>query len=228
MENISHKHAAFVRWTHWLNVPLLFLMIWSGILIYWANDVYRIGYGDFTLFKFFPKRFYDAFSIGGRLAEGMALHFACMWALFINGTVYVIYTFVSGDWRDLLPNRSSFKEAYAVVLHDLRLSKKPLPVQKFNGAQRIAYTSVVAMGILSVLSGIALYKPIQVSWLVAVFGGYETTRLVHFYLTIGYLLFFIIHIAQVVKAGWNNARAMITGYELTPAQNTHSESSDEH
>jgi len=69
-----------------------------------------------------------------------------------------------------------------------------------------------------VLTGLAIYKPIQVSWLTALFGTYELARLLHFVLTMGYLAFFVVHIAQVARAGWNNFRSMVMGYELVPAK----------
>ena len=137
-----------------------------------------------------------------------------MWVFFLNGLLYVLYTIFSGEWRYLLPNRHSFREAVQVTLHDLGLRKGALPVRKFNGAQQIAYTSVVVMGVGSVLSGLAIYKPTQFSWLTGLLGGYEFARIIHFALTIGYVLFFIVHIAQVVRAGWNNFRAMVAGFEI--------------
>ena len=96
----------------------------------------------------------------------------------------------------------------------MNISKKPLPKQKFNGAQKIAYTSVVLMGLGSLLTGLAILRPVQIPWLTALFGGYEFARILHFVLMIGFLGFFLIHIIQVAKAGWNNFRAMVTGYEL--------------
>ena len=144
----------------------------------------------------------------------MAWHFVLMWVFFLNGLLYVLYTIYSGEWRYLLPTRHSFREAVLVTLHDLGLYKKPLPVRKFNGAQQIAYTSVVLMGLGSVLTGLAIYKPTQFGWLTALLGGYEFARILHFALTIGYVLFFIVHIAQVVRAGWNNFRAMVAGFEI--------------
>jgi len=104
-----------------------------------------------------------------------------------------------------------------VLLHDLHLSKKEPPPRKFNGAQQIAYTAVIIMGIGSLISGLAIYKPVQFEWLTVVLGGYQGARFVHFWLTVGYVFFFLIHIAQVIRAGWNNFRAMLTGYELVGA-----------
>jgi thiosulfate reductase cytochrome b subunit len=214
MQRLEHKHPRVIRWLHWFNVPLLFGMIWSGMLIYWANDVYRIGFGDVTIVHFFPDWLYRLTGIGHRLAEGMAWHFTLMWLFLINGLCYVIYTFVSGEWRHLIPNRQSFREAWLVVLHDLRLSNVEPPRRKFNGAQQFAYTGVILMGAGSVLTGLAIYKPTQIAWLTTFLGGYEWARWEHFWLTIGYLAFLVVHISQVVRAGWNNFRAMITGFEV--------------
>jgi thiosulfate reductase cytochrome b subunit len=199
------KHPLAIRWFHWINFPLLAVMIWSGILIYWAYPAYV------TL----DQTTWRALKVNNRLAEGMALHFFFMWLFGVNGVLYVLYTLVTGEWRELVPRRDSLREAWQVLLHDLRIRKEPLPPRKFNGAQRIAYTTVVFMGLGSLLSGLAIYKPVQFAWLTALFGGYQTARLVHFWLTAGYCAFFLVHVAQVVRAGWNNFRAMVIGYEVT-------------
>jgi thiosulfate reductase cytochrome b subunit len=199
---------------HWINVPVLAVMIWSGLLIYWANDVYSVSLGGITLFHFFPDWFYRALDLKQSLAVGMAYHFTFAWFFAINGFLYVLYTFITGEWRHLLPNRHTPREAWHVVLHDLKLRKAPLPRAKFNGAQRIAYTGIILMGAGSLVTGLAIYKPTQLAWLTNLLGGYAWARGEHFVLTVGYVLFFVIHIAQVIRAGWNNFQAMVTGYEL--------------
>ncbi|MEP6756982.1 MAG: cytochrome b/b6 domain-containing protein [Chthonomonadales bacterium] len=214
MRRIEKKHPLAIRWFHWINFPVLMVMIWSGLLIYWANDVYRLGFGDRTLIKFFKPGFYDLFHADHRLAEGMAWHFLFMWFFILNGFCYVLYTAFSGEWRHLLPNKKSFREAFDVVLHDLHLSKKPLPRKKFNGAQQFAYTSIILMGAGSTLTGLAIYRPVQFGIITTLLGGYGMARFIHFWLTIGYCLFFFVHVGQVIRAGWNNFRAMITGYEI--------------
>ena len=93
---LEHKHPRAIRWFHWINFPVLTLMIWSGLLIYWAHDVYRVGIGSWTVFHFFPNWFYDTLTVSGRLAEGMAWHFLLMWLFLINGLLYVAYTAISG------------------------------------------------------------------------------------------------------------------------------------
>jgi thiosulfate reductase cytochrome b subunit len=208
------KHPLAIRWFHWVNFPLLAVMIWSGLLIYWANDVYRIGLGSFTVFRFFPERFFSTLGMDHRLAEGMAWHFFFMWLFVLNGILYVAYTLFSGEWQYLVPGRQSFREAVLVTLHDLHLWKGKLPQRKYNGAQQIAYTCIIVMGFGSLVTGLAIYKPIQVAWLTGLLGGYPAARFEHFLLTLGYVLFFVIHIAQVIRAGWNNFRSMVSGYEL--------------
>lgn len=214
MRTWEKKHPLAIRWFHWINFPILVLMIWSGLLIYWANAVYRIGVGSYTLFKFFPDRFFEALAIPYRLAEGMSLHFFFMWFFVINGLLYVVSMLLSGEWRYLVPDRHSFNEAIRVVLHDLRLSKFEPSPRKFNGAQQIAYTTVILMGAGSLATGVAIYKPVQFAWLTALLGGYEWARWEHFWLAVGYVLFFVIHVVKVAEAGWNNFRAMVTGYEV--------------
>jgi hypothetical protein len=108
----------------------------------------------------------------------------------LNGLLYVAYTLLSGQWRYLVPNRHSFREAIQVALHDLHLSKIVPPPRKFNGAQQIAYTAIVLMGAGSLVTGVAIYKPVQFAWLTAFVGGYEWARWEHFWLAVGYVLFF--------------------------------------
>jgi thiosulfate reductase cytochrome b subunit len=213
MKKIVKKHPLAIRWFHWVNFPAIAIMIWSGLLIYWANDVYGVKIGGKELIKFFPDSFYKALHIPFHLAQGMAYHFVFMWLFLINGVAYVLYTFISGEWKYLLPNKNSFKQAWLVLLHDLRIRKQAPPFTKYNSAQQIAYTAIIVMGFGSILTGLAIYKPIQFGWLVWLLGGYEAARLEHFILTIGYCLFFAIHILQVIRAGWKNFQSMVTGFE---------------
>jgi len=217
MKKIVNKHPLAIRWFHWINFPVLGVMIWSGLLIYWANDVYAVKIGGQQLIKFFPDSWYKALHVPFHLAEGMAYHFVFMWLFFINGLLYVAYTAVSGEWRYLLPDRRSWREAGLVVLHDLRIRKTAPPQKKYNAAQRIAYSAIILMGIGSLITGLAIYKPIQFKWLAWLCGGYEAARLEHFILTIGYCLFFVVHIVQVILAGWRNFQSMITGFEVLKA-----------
>ena len=214
MKKIRKKHPLAIRWFHWINFPLLMIMIWSGLLIYWANDVYRLGWGNTTLLKFFPDSFNTELNIPFRLAEGMNYHFVFMWLFAFNGLFYVIYLLYSGQWRLMFPNKNSLKESWQVILHDLHIKKGLPPQKKYNAAQRIAYTVVLLMGFLSLVTGIAVYKPVQFGVICNMLGGYEWARIQHFTITILFTLFFLIHIIQVCIAGWNNFRSMVTGFEV--------------
>jgi thiosulfate reductase cytochrome b subunit len=224
------KHPRAIRWMHWINFPVLSVMIWSGLLIYWGDSippyvhphqVYRIGIGSFTLLRLFPDWFWRLLNAPYRLTTGLGWHFLFMWLFAINGIAYAIYLWLSGEWRVLWPQRRSFADALQVTLYDLHLPfarRKGMPPQgKYNGAQRIAYTAIVLMGASSLLTGLAIYKPTSAHWLTAVLGGYEMARWLHFWLTMGFCAFFLVHVGQVILAGWNNFRSMVSGYEIQPA-----------
>jgi thiosulfate reductase cytochrome b subunit len=199
------KHSALRRWLHWLNFPILSLMIWSGILIYWANRVY---------FPHLPDEFFQRLGLDHRLAFGLAVHFSLMWLFILNGMSFCIHLMFSGQWRELVPRARDFPDSISVILHELGIGKGIPPFGKYNAAQRIAYTGIVLAGIGSILTGLVMYKPIQFEDLTTLLGGYETCRLLHYVLMVIYLLFFIVHITQVTRSGWNNFRSMIAGFEI--------------
>jgi thiosulfate reductase cytochrome b subunit len=203
---------------HWVNVPLLTVMTWSGLLIYWAYDPYRIGWGETTLLALFPDGFYEALGVPRQLAKGMAYHFFFGWLFAINGVLYVLYTAFSGEWRHLVPDRHALRESVHVALHDVGLRKTLPPQGRYNAAQRLTYSAVIGMGAVMVLTGFAIWKPTQLAWLTGLFGGYQAARTVHFVVTVLFALFAVVHVAQVVRAGAANFWSMVVGYERTRAE----------
>ena len=220
---LEKKHPLAIRWMHWINFPVLTTMIVSGLWIYWndsdnaylhAHKVYRIGLGRFTLFRFFPDWFYSLFHIPYHVTQGLGYHMFFMWIFGLNGLLYVGYLMISGEWRLMIPQKRSLRDAIQVTLVDLHV-RKGLPKQtKYNGAQRIAYSSVVLMGAGMLVTGIAISKPTSAHWLTSMLGGYEMARWLHFWLTMSFIGFFFIHVFQVVMAGWNNFRSMVSGREV--------------
>ena len=220
---LERKHPLAIRWMHWVNFPVLFTMIWSGILIYWNDSdnayrhphaIYRVGIGKLTLLRLFPEWVYRQMNVPYHVTEGLGYHFFFMWIFALNGIAYVIFLVLSGEWRFLVPERRSLRDAIQVTLVDLHL-RKGLPEQiKYNGAQRIAYSSVILMGVGILVTGLAIYKPTQLHWLTSLLGGYEMARWLHFWITMSFLAFFMVHVGQVVLAGWNNFRAMVSGREI--------------
>jgi thiosulfate reductase cytochrome b subunit len=220
---LERKHPLAIRWMHWINFPVLLIMILSGIRIYWnttdnahlhPHAVYRIGFGSHTLLRIFPEPVWKALHVPWHVTQGLGDHFFFMWIFAINGVAYVAYTVLSGEWRLLVPARESFREALEVISAAARLRRGPGPRKKYNGAQRIAYTVVIAMGAASLVTGLAIYKPTQLHLLTALLGGYEAARWEHFWLTIAFCIFFVVHIVQVAFAGWNNFRSMVSGFEI--------------
>src|SRR5271166_2271026 len=152
---LERKHPLAIRWMHWINFPVLFIMILSGIRTYWnttdnahlyPHAVYRIGIGSFPLMRLFPASVWKALDIPWHVTQGLGDHFFFMWIFAINGIAYVLYLAISGEWHFLVPRRESLGEALQVLLVSLRLRKQLPSQRKYNGAQRIAYSVVVAMG----------------------------------------------------------------------------------
>jgi thiosulfate reductase cytochrome b subunit len=141
------------------------------------------------LFHFFPAWFYEFLGVPFRLAEGLQLHFFFMWFFLINGIIYVTYLVFRANGGRFCPVPGSLKRAALVTLHDLHIVKK-LPAQgKYNDAQRIALHGRDFDGRGFGLTGLAIYKPLQLSWLTNLLGGYEWARWQHFWLMIAFVGF---------------------------------------
>ena len=189
-------HPLYVRITHWINAVAVMVMLASGWEIYNASPLF-----GFT----FPR----SLTLGGWLAGALLWHFAAMWLLVLNGLVYVTMGLATGRLRrKLLPIRlgNIGRDLRAALAG--RLSHEDLAI--YNEVQKALYVGVLLAGVAIVASGIALWKPVQLRELAAVFGGYEGARLVHFFAMAAIGLFVIIHVvmAFLVPA---SLRAMIKG-----------------
>jgi thiosulfate reductase cytochrome b subunit len=203
---IVEKHSLWLRCVHWGNFVFIIPMVVSGLFIYWPNDIYP---------GFFPGWFYSIFHIDHRLAEGMAIHFTLGWFFVINAVLYGLFTVLSGHWKELVPDRATIRNLIPAILFELNFSKRRPLQGKYNPAQRVAYVCVFLLGVIQVLSGFAIYKPVQLRWLVKVMGGYSIAHAVHFYGMVVLCLFTVVHVIQVARAGWNNLRSMVAGFEVS-------------
>ena len=189
-------HPLPVRVTHWINVLALLLMLCSGWKIYNAAPLF-----DF--------KFPDALTLGGWLAGALQWHFAAMWLLVLNGMIYLAYGIFSGHLRRrMLP--ISPRAMLGDVLKALRGRLAHDDLSVYNAAQRAAYLGAILLGIGLVLSGLALWKPVQLYWLAALMGDYEGARLLHFFCMAGIVLFVLVHVAMVVLVP-KTFLTMITG-----------------
>ena len=186
----------WVRVMHWINAAAMLAMILSGWQIYNAAPLF-----DF--------QFTRALTLGGWLGGGLLWHFAAMWVLVINGVLYVILGFATGRFRrKLWPITLSGITSDLSQAIRLRLSHDDL--SRYNTVQKLLYVGVLIVGVLSVASGLAIWKPVQFHSLTALLGGYDTARYVHFGAMSAIVAFSAIHIllaALVPKA----LRAMIIG-----------------
>jgi thiosulfate reductase cytochrome b subunit len=207
------RHHGIVRVTHWLTAVLLLGMIGSGLQIYGAyrhfgprGDVYPLpnpwdGEG-------FPQWA----RLGGWLAAGLNWHFALAWPFVITGLVYLGFLAFTGEWRSILFRFRDIGPAWQMQRYYLRLRPEH-PVQgKHNPLQKLAYTLIVVTGGLATASGFAIYKPVQLSWLTAVFGGYELARYWHFLFVWVFVAFTLVHVVLVLLVDPASLRSMITGW----------------
>jgi len=217
------RHRRGNRWMHWINFPLLTIMIWSGLRIYWADlrDPFAVGIGGWQWFELLPTWVNEQLGLERRLARGMAFHFTFGWLFVLNGAAFGVYIWRTGGWRNFIPTKDDLRTIPAVLRHEIGFGpfKTNAPPQgKYNGMQQLTYAIVLLMGAMAIVTGFAIFKPTQLSLLVALFGGYETARAIHFFITIGFIVFFGVHILQVARAGFANFWSMVTGYELLPAE----------
>jgi len=186
----------YVRITHWLNALAVLLMIGSGWQIYNASPL-------------FPFVFPPALTLGGWLAGGLLWHFAAMWLFLGNGLVYLLLGLARGHFRrKFLPIRP--KEVVADLHKALtgRLHHDDLAV--YNAVQKLLYLGVVIAGVMIVVSGLAIWKPVQLQELASLLGGYEGARLVHFFAMASIVSFLLIHVVMALIVP-RSLRAMILG-----------------
>lgn len=206
------RHHGVVRLAHWLNAVTLAGMIASGLQIYLAFPHFGTKERTFAL----PNPvdgggIPEAMRLGGWLAGGLAWHFALAWPFVLTGLVYLAFLAFSGEWRSLLFRPRDVRPAIDMQLYYLRLRKEHPPQGKHNALQKAAYTFIVALGAVSTLSGFAIYKPVQLSWLVSLFGGYELARYWHFLAVWTFIAFTALHVVLVFTVDPASLRAMITG-----------------
>jgi thiosulfate reductase cytochrome b subunit len=187
---------AWVRTMHWINALAMILMIMSGWQIYNASPLF-----DF--------RFSHAITLGGWLGGALLWHFAAMWLLMLNGLAYLITGLATGRFRKkLLPITPSgvISDVRAALTFNLAHDD----LSKYTYVQKLLYAGIIAVGIVIVLSGLSIWKPVQLQWLTALFGGYDVARYVHFICMSAIVAFLIVHVLLAVLVP-KSLRAMIIG-----------------
>ena len=146
----------------------------------------------------------------------MQWHLTFMWIYIGTGLLYVAYEVFSGNYRQILFVPRDIRGVWPMARHYFFFGKKPPVTEAYNPLQKLAYTSAIGLGVLSVLTGLAVWKPIQFSWLAWLMGGFHLARLWHFVVMWAIIGFVFGHLVMVVLHGWNNFVSMLTGWKKTP------------
>jgi thiosulfate reductase cytochrome b subunit len=206
---LKKVHSPFVRITHWLNAIAIVIMIGSGWRIYNNVPIFSwLVFPEWATLGGDPEITYKLNKDAG-FSNALLWHFAAMWLFVVNGLVYFMLGVVTGRFRrKLLPLDAGEVVADARLALRGQLTHDDIAV--YNALQKLFYIGVIVAGAVVVLSGLAMWKPVQLWWLAASFGGYEAARYVHFFAMAAIVAFIVIHVVMafvVPKA----LRAMIIG-----------------
>jgi thiosulfate reductase cytochrome b subunit len=211
MYSQSHLHPLPIRIMHWTNAVAIFIMIGSGWKIY--DDDVILGWLHFP----------DFLVIGKWAQHGLQWHFFGMWIFVLNGLSYLTYGIATGRFRrKLFP--ISIREIVVTVGEALRFKLEHDDLTHYNAVQKILYLGIILIGIMIVISGLALWKPVQFSELATLFGTFQNIRIVHFLCMAGIVGFLLVHITLALLVP-RSLVAMVTGGPVvgdtdtaTPAQ----------
>ncbi len=218
-----YEQPAVVRWTHWLSAIALFILIGSGVQIFFAFPSFGPKIPQQNLFHV-PRDFrwnhigsyFHSIALGQWLAGAEWWHFTFMWVFIACGVVYLLYEAISGHWRTVLFVPRDIPGVWPMFRHYFLFGKKPEQTEQYNALQKLAYTSAVFLGVISVASGLVMWNPVQFSWLGWMMGGFHYARIVHFAAMCGFLAFIPGHVIMVVLHGWKNFASMLTGWKENP------------
>ena len=185
------KHNLLTRTLHSLNMVAISALIATGIVM----------------------------MVGGHRLEsiGRSIHEVFYFLLFGIGAVYLFSLLAGGDWKLFVPTRDTLRDAVNVVKSELGIGTHAACLAKYNGAQRLAYAAVLLMVAGEVFTGLAMIYRKQVPWLGAAFGGRHAVHVIHEYLMFGIIAFVVVHVVEVIRAGWPALRSMLSGYEIVSA-----------
>jgi thiosulfate reductase cytochrome b subunit len=190
-------HPLWVRVTHWINAVAILMMVGSGWQIYDASPLFR------------SITFPPSIALGNWLAGALLWHFAAMWLLVVNGIVYVTLGILTGRFRrKFLPIRPREVIADLGAALSGRLAHENLSV--YNAVQKLLYSGVILAGIVIVLSGLSIWKPVQFHYLTSLFGGYDFARYVHFFAMAAIVGFIAIHVVMALIVP-KSLRAIVVG-----------------
>jgi len=201
------EHPATVRLCHWIVALAIPILAASGLEILAAFPSFAEKVPERVLFV--PP---DRVRLGGWLGGALQWHFTFAWLLIGAAFVYAAYQLMTGNYRQVLFARSDVRGVWPMIRHYVLFGPKPPQRETYNPLQKLAYTTVLGLGLTLVVTGLALHKPVQLSWLVAILGGLRAVRIEHFAAMCGLVAFVPGHLVMVALHGWKNFAAMFTGF----------------
>jgi thiosulfate reductase cytochrome b subunit len=207
-----YEHPWAVRFCHWANAVSLVVLAMSGLQIFTAFPSFGAKLPQANLIDAVP----EALRIGGWLGGALQWHFTFMWIFAGTAAVYATYQIVSGHYRTVLFTVRDVPGVWPMARHYFFFGPKPPVTGQYNALQKLAYTTTIGCGALSVVTGLVMYKPVQLSALAWLVGGFHTARLLHFLAMCGVLAFIPGHLIMVALHGWDNFMLMIVGWKRRP------------
>ena len=211
-ERPVYEHPFAVRFTHWANAVSVCVLAASGLQIFLAFPSFGPKIPQENVIDSLPR----SVTLGGWLGGALQWHLTFMWFFAGAGLLYVVSQAMSGHYRTVLFTPRDAPGVWPMVRHYFFFGPKPPSSGPYNPLQKLAYTSTVIFGALSLLTGLVMYKPVQLSALGLLFGGYHGARLVHFVAMCGLFAFVPGHLIMVALHGWDNFRSMVTGWKYRP------------
>jgi Ni/Fe-hydrogenase b-type cytochrome subunit len=205
------RHHWIVRLTHWVNALALTVMIGSGLRIFNAYPAFAPRGERFCCYPFEGMAILPAFTFGGWLAGARNWHFAMMWVLVVNGLVYLGFVYLHGEWRDLVPRRGDVRDAWEMIKFYLFVRRNHPHQGKHNALQKSVYFALPWLGLAAVVTGIAIWKPVELSPLTNALGGYPLARFWHFLVMVTLVVLSVMHVFMVFAVDPYALRSIITG-----------------
>jgi Ni/Fe-hydrogenase b-type cytochrome subunit len=203
-----YEHPYVVRLCHWLTTISLSVMIGSGIEIFRAFPSFGTKIPERDLVNV-PSWM----GFGGWLGGALQLHFTFMWIFAAAGALYVVYQIASRNYKQVMFAPPDLPGVWPMFRHYFFFGPKPRVNGSYNPLQKLAYTMVIFLGALSLITGVALGAPVQLARLVWLLGGFRLVRLEHFLAMLGFLSFIPGHLIMVAIHGWNNFASMFSGWK---------------
>ncbi len=207
----AYQHPIIVRLSHWFNAVALLVLIMSGLEIFSAFPSFGEKVPQENLVNI-PM----VFRMGGWLGGAIQWHFTFMWVFIITGLVYLSFCLTTGYWKQVFFLKKDINGLLPMLKHYFLFRPKPEPTQAYNALQKLAYTITIGLGLIAVLTGFLLYKPVQLGVFVFLLGGFQSVRFFHFVTMCGFLFFIAGHFIMVVLHGWNNFLSIIIGWRKNP------------